>query len=69
MWTFEFYQFISKKVTSAGLYSLWQKNCQVSVKIWIFEDPIPKKGLVLVIWVPNGDEIIKIRKFFDEKEL
>ena len=54
---------------SAGLCSLWQKNFQVSVKIWIFEDPIPQKGQVMVIWVPNGDEIIKIKKFFEEKGL
>ena len=58
-----------QKSMSAGLYGLWQKNCQVSVKIWIFEDPTPKKGQVLVIWVSNGDEIIKIRKFFGEKGL
>ena len=32
---------------------------QVLVKIWIFDDPIPKKGY----------EIIKIRKFFEEKGL
>ena len=53
MWTFEFYQSISKKVILAGLNSLWQKNCQVSVKIWIFDDPISKKGPILVILVPG----------------
>ena len=41
----------SKKMTSAGLNSLWQKKFQISVKNWIFYDPLHKKGLVLVIWV------------------
>ena len=46
-----------------------QEEYQISVKNWIFDDPIHKKGPVLVIWVPNGDEIIKIKKFFEEKGL
>ena len=29
----------SKKMTLAGLNSLWQKNYQISVKNWIFDDP------------------------------
>ena len=29
---------------SAGLYSLWQKNCYVSVKIWNFKGSNPQKG-------------------------
>ena len=41
----------SKKMTSAGLNSLQQKEYQISVKNWIFDDPFHKKGLVLVIWV------------------
>ena len=38
-------------MTSAGLNSLRQKECQILVKNWIFDDPFHKKGLVLVIWV------------------
>ena len=38
-------------MTSAGLNSLQQKGYQISVKNWIFYDPLHKKGLVLVIWV------------------
>ena len=41
----------SKKRTLAGLNSLWQKEYQISVKNWIFDDPLNKKGLFLVIWV------------------
>ena len=40
MGTFEFYQFIFKKVILAGLSSLWQKRCQNS--IWYFMI-LPKK--------------------------
>ena len=54
VWTFEFYQSISKKVTLAGLNSLWQKNCQVSVKIWIFDDPIPKRDPYWSFWCQWG---------------
>jgi hypothetical protein len=39
----------SKKMTSAGLNSLRQKEYLISVKNWIFDDPFHKKGLVLVI--------------------
>ena len=49
--TFGFYQPVFKKVTLAGLNSLWQKRCQISVKNWIFNDPFHTKGLVLIIWV------------------
>ena len=38
-------------MTSAGLNSLRQKEYQISVKNWIFDDPFHIKGLVLVIWV------------------
>ena len=41
----------SKKMTFAGLNSLQQKEYQISVKNWIFDDPFHKKGQVLVIWV------------------
>ena len=51
VWKFEFYQPVFKKVTKAGLNSLRQKEYQISVKNWIFNDPFKKKGLVLVIWV------------------
>ena len=49
--TFSFYQPVFKKVILAGLNSLRQKGCQISVKNWIFDDPFYKKGLVLIIWV------------------
>ena len=41
--------FIDKfsKVTLAGLNSLRQKEYQISVKNWIFDDPFHKKGPVL----------------------
>ena len=60
--TFGFYQPVFKKVILAGLNSLWQKGCQISVKNWIFDDPFYKKGLVLIIWVlrmikPSGSVI------------
>jgi hypothetical protein len=42
-----------KKITSADLNSLRQKDYQISVKIWIFDDPFHKKGPVLVILVPG----------------
>jgi hypothetical protein len=41
----------SKKITKTGLNSLQQKGYQISVKNWIFEDPIHNKGPVLVILV------------------
>ena len=40
----------SKKITKAGLNSLQQRGYQISVKNWIFEDPI-HKGAVIVILV------------------
>ena len=46
-----FHQPVFKKLTSAGLNSLRQKEYQISVKYWIFDDPFHKKGLVLIIWV------------------
>ena len=46
-----FHQPVFKKMTSAGLNSLQQKEHQISVKNWIFDDPFHKKGLILVIWV------------------
>ena len=46
-----FHQPAFKKMTLAGLNSLWQKRYQISVKNWIFDVPFHKKGLVLVIWV------------------
>ena len=49
--TFGFYQPVYKKVTLDGLNSLPQKGYQISVKNWIFDDPLNKKGLFLVIWV------------------
>ena len=60
--TFGFYQPVFKKVILAGLNSLRQKGCHISVKNWIFDDPFYKKGLVLVIWVlrmikPSGSVI------------
>jgi hypothetical protein len=66
--TFGFYQPIFKKVTLAGLNSLRQKGCQISVKNWIFDDPFHKQGLVLIIWVLRmitPSELV----FFDELRL
>ena len=42
-----------KKITSAGLNSLRQKESQILVKNWIFDNPFHKKGPVLVILVPG----------------
>ena len=53
VWTLEFQQSVFKKVTSAGLNSLRQKEYQISVKNWIFYEPFNKKGPVLVILVPG----------------
>ena len=58
-----------KKVTLAGLSSLWHQDCQILVKIWISDDPIQKKGPVMVILVPGWDGIIKIRDLFEKKGL
>ena len=40
-----------KKIASAGLSSLRQKGYQILVKNWIFDDPLHKKRIVLVICV------------------
>ena len=40
-------------MTSAGLNSLQQKEYQISVKNWIFDDPFHKNRPVLVILVPG----------------
>ena len=50
-WTFEFHQLVNKEITSAGLNSLRQKGYQILVKNWIFDDPLHKKRIVLVICV------------------
>ena len=46
---FVFHQPDFKKIP--GLNSLLQKEYQISVKNWIFDDPFHIKWLVLVIWV------------------
>ena len=51
--TFGFYQPVKKKVTLAGLNSLWQRGYQISVKNRIFDDPFYRKGPLLVILVPG----------------
>ena len=55
-------------MTSASLSSLRQKEYQISVKNWIFDDLFHKKGLVLVIWVlgpgARDDQSIKICIFW-----
>ena len=51
--TFLYLQPVSKKVTQAGLNSLWEKEYQISVNNWIFYDPFHKKVLLLVILVPG----------------
>ena len=52
----------------AGLSSLRPKKCQISVKIWIFKDPILKNAPFLFILVPGRDKIIQIRKLFEKKK-
>ena len=52
---------------SVGLNSLQQKEYQISVKIWIFDDPIPKKGPILVILVPVGMKPSKSGSFLRKK--
>ena len=52
-----------------SLDSLWQKDCQISVKFWIFNDPIHKKGTSIGHFGTTGDEIINIRNFFEEKRV
>ena len=49
--TFVFHQPVFKKIISAGLNSLRQKEYQLSEKYWIFDDTFHKKGLVLILWV------------------
>ena len=44
VWTFEFYQPVFIKVTSAGLNSLRKKKVPDISKKWIFDDPFQKKG-------------------------
>ena len=51
-----------------------QKKYQISVKNWIFDDPIYQKGLLLVIWVlgminRSNDQTIMISGFFDDIRL
>ena len=53
-------------MTLAGLNSLWQKKCQISVKNWIFDDSFHEKELVLVIWMlrmikPSGSVIFLMK--------
>ena len=48
---FEFHQPVFEKVVSAGLSSLGLKGYQILVKNWIFDDPLHKKRIVLVICV------------------
>ena len=48
---FEFHQPVFEKVVSAGLSSLGLKGYHILVKNWIFDDPLHKKRIVLVICV------------------
>ena len=53
-------------MTLAGLNSLWQKKCQISVKNWIFDYLFHEKELVLVIWMlrmikPSGSVIFLMK--------
>ena len=64
-----FHQPVFKKMTSSGLNSLRQKEYQISVKNWIFDDPFHKKGLVLVNWVPGMIKPSGLVDFFDEMRL
>ena len=61
-----FHQPVFKKVALAGLNSLRQKEYQILVKNWIFDDPFHKKGQVLVILVPEMIQPSGSVNFFDE---
>ena len=63
------HQLVFKKMTSAGLNSLRQNEYQISVKIWIFDDPFYKKGLVLIIWVLRMIKPSEFVDLFDEMRL
>ena len=54
-----FHQPIFKKMISAGLNSLREKEYQISVKNGIFEDPCHKKGLIMVILGARDDQTIR----------
>ena len=69
VWTFVFHQPVFKKLTSAGLNSLRQKECQIIVKNWIFDDPFQQKGTGIGHFGAEDDRTIRISKFFDEMRL
>ena len=48
---FVFHPPVFKKVALAGLNSLLQKEYQILVKNWIFDDLFREKGQVLIIFV------------------
>ena len=58
---------VFKKVTSAGLNSLWQKVYRISVKILIFDDLFLKRGPVLVILVPGMIQTLGPGSFLAKK--
>ena len=60
-----FHQPVFKKMTSAGLNSLRQKEYQISVKNWIFGDSFHKKTSIGHFGA-TYDPIIRIKKFFDD---
>ena len=63
-----FHQPVLKKITSADLNSLPQKECQILVRNWIFDDPFHKKELLLDLTI-IGHLGARICKSFDEMRL
>ena len=66
--TFGFYQPVFKKVTLAGLNSLWQKECQISVKIGFLMIYSTKRDWYCYLGAKD-DQTIRISNFFDETRL
>ena len=64
-----FHQPVFKKMTSASLNSLQQKEYQILVKNLIFDNLFHKKGTGSGHLDARDDQIIRISKFFDEMRL
>ena len=60
-----FHQPVFKKMTPAGLNNLRQKEYQISVKNWIFDDPFQKRAIIDHFGA-RDDPTIEIRKKIDE---
>jgi hypothetical protein len=57
---------VYKKVTYFGLNSLRQKGKQILVKNWIFDDSIHFLGTSIGHFGARDDQILRIRRFFEE---